>query len=82
MATRRTNRKPLEPIGRPLTIDEAADRMNVTPRFIRRLVAERRISYIKAGRHVRIDSEDLDAWIAERRVEALPSTGRLPPLGR
>jgi len=77
MATEpRTNTKPT---GRPLTIDEAAESLSVTAQFIRRLVVERRISYIKVGKQVRIAGEDLDAWTAERRIEALPSAGRLPP---
>lgn len=52
-----------------LTIDEAAERLSTTPRFIRRLVAERRIPYSKVGKFVRIASTDLDAFIAAGRVE-------------
>lgn len=50
-------------LGRLLMIDEVADRLNVTARFVRRLVAERRIRYFKIGRHVRIAECDVDAWI-------------------
>lgn len=57
------------------TVDEAAQRLNTTPRFIRRLVAERRIAFTKVGRHVRIQSDVLDAFIAAGRVE--PTT-RIP----
>jgi excisionase family DNA binding protein len=41
----------------------------VSPRFIRRLVAERRIPYLKLGRHVRFDPADLDAFLSAGRVE-------------
>jgi excisionase family DNA binding protein len=54
-----------------LTVDQAAERLATKPRFIRRLIAEKRIPYIKLGGHVRIEDTALDAF-----VEA----GRVPPL--
>ena len=54
---------------RLLTVDEAAERLGTSARFIRRLIAERRITYTKLGRHVRIATRDLDAFIAAGRVE-------------
>jgi excisionase family DNA binding protein len=61
-----------------LTPQEAADRLGTSLRFVRRLVLERRIPFIKVGRHVRIATSDLDAFIAAGRVEAssLPSSAR------
>lgn len=53
-----------------LTAAQAADRLGTSVRFIRRLVAQRRIPYLKVGRHLRISSDDLDAFIAAGRVEA------------
>ena len=53
----------------PLTTDQAAEYLNVAPRFIRRLVAERRISFIKLGKFVRFDPEVLDRLIEDGRVE-------------
>ena len=39
-----------------LTVDQAAERLGTTPRFIRRLIAEKRIAYVKLGGwHVRIE---------------------------
>ena len=55
------------------TVEEAAERLNTTTRFIRRLVAERRIAFTKVGRHVRIESDVLDAFIAAGRVEPIAS---------
>jgi len=52
-----------------LSVDEAAARLGTGPRFVRRLIAERRISFVKLGRHARIDSHDLDAYVAAGRVE-------------
>ncbi len=53
-----------------LTVDQAAERVGTTARFIRRLRAERRIAVIKLGKHIRIDSHDLDAYITASRQEA------------
>ena len=39
---------------RLLTVEAAAERLSTSPRFIRRLIAERRIEFVKLGRHVRI----------------------------
>jgi excisionase family DNA binding protein len=47
-------------------------------RFVRRLVFERRIAYVKLGRHVRIASRDLDTFIRAARVEV----GQYPTLRR
>ena len=52
-----------------LSVEEAAARLGTSPRFIRRLIAERRIAFTKLGRHVRIDTTDLDAIVAAGRVE-------------
>ena len=61
-----------------LTPQEAADRLGTSLRFVRRLVLERRIPFIKLGRHVRIATSDLEAFIATGRVEAgsVPSSAR------
>jgi excisionase family DNA binding protein len=53
-----------------LTVKEAADRLGTAERFIRRLIFERRIPYTKLGRHVRIATSDLDAFVHAGRVEA------------
>jgi excisionase family DNA binding protein len=53
-----------------LTVEEAAERLGTSVRFVRRLVFERRIAYSKLGRHVRIATSDLDAFITAGRVEA------------
>ncbi len=57
--------------GALLTVDEAAERLRTGVRFIRRLIQERRIQYVKVGRHVRIPDAALNAYIAERTVPSL-----------
>jgi excisionase family DNA binding protein len=60
---------------RLLTVDEAAERLGTSTRFIRRLIAERRIAYTKLGRHVRIAGRDLDGFVASGRVESRSLAG-------
>jgi excisionase family DNA binding protein len=54
-----------------LTVGEAAERLGTTVRFPRRLIAQRRIQYVKVGRHVRIPERAIEAWIAACTVEPL-----------
>jgi excisionase family DNA binding protein len=58
-------------LDRLLTVEEAAGRLGTSTRFVRRLIFERRIAFVKVGRHVRISPADLDAFIAAGRVTAL-----------
>ncbi len=55
-----------------LTVEQAAERLGTTVRFVRRLRSERRIAVVKLGKHVRIDSADLDAYIEASRQDAIP----------
>ncbi|MEH1130027.1 helix-turn-helix domain-containing protein [Micromonospora sp. CPCC 206061] len=51
-----------------LTADEVAARLKATPRFVRRLVAERRIEYVKVGRLVRFEPSAVADYIDQNRV--------------
>jgi excisionase family DNA binding protein len=51
-----------------LTVQEAADYLNTSVRFVRRIIAERRVAFHKVGRHVRLSVTDLDAFVAAGRV--------------
>lgn len=53
-----------------IDVAAAADLLGTPTRFVRRLVAERRIRFYKLGRYVRIDRGDVEAFIAASRVEA------------
>jgi excisionase family DNA binding protein len=63
-------------MDRLLTVEEAAERLGTTMRFVRRLVFERRIAYTKLGRHVRSAPRDLEAFVRTGRVEV--ATALLP----
>ncbi|MEO6571823.1 MAG: helix-turn-helix domain-containing protein [Ilumatobacteraceae bacterium] len=54
-----------------LDVNQIAARLGVTPRFIRRLVEERRIPFCKLGKFVRFDVTEVVAWVDDRRVVAL-----------
>lgn len=58
-----------------LTVSETAVYLNTSERFVRRLIAERRIAFHHVGRHVRLSMSDLDAWLAASRVE--PQTAEM-----
>lgn len=63
-----------------LSVDEAADLLNVSPRFIRRLIAERRIEFVKYGRPVRIRESALIAFVITGTVEPMrPASGNRKP---
>ena len=53
-----------------LDIEAVAERLGVQVRHVRRLVAERRIPYLKWGHLLRFDPRELDQWIDAARVEA------------
>ena len=52
---------PLGP-GEWLNLLEAAERLNKTERFVRRLVLERKVRYYKHGHFLAFRKADLDAW--------------------
>jgi excisionase family DNA binding protein len=56
-------------VDRLLTVAQAAERLGTGERFIRRLITERRIRYVKLGRLVRIPESAVDAYIDARPVE-------------
>jgi excisionase family DNA binding protein len=51
-----------------LTVEQAAERLGTKPRFVRRLIAERRIEFHKVGHHVRISEQALADFIEADRV--------------
>jgi excisionase family DNA binding protein len=58
------------PRGRQLLdVAQAAERINVPVRFIRRLIFERRIHFYKVGKYVRIAAQDLDDYLDANHVD-------------
>lgn len=67
-----------ETTGCLLTVDAAADRLSTSPRFVRRLIAERRIEFVKIGRHVRISEAALTEFIESGRIEPMTAAPTRP----
>jgi excisionase family DNA binding protein len=47
---------------------QVAERLNVGIRFVERLIAEKRIAYIKVGRHVRVRNSAVDGFISANLI--------------
>lgn len=61
-------------------IRAVARRLGVPVRHVRRLVAERRIPFIKWGHLLRFEPSEIEAWIdnARRSPEPGPASSRVP----
>ncbi|MGW3680451.1 excisionase family DNA-binding protein [Streptomyces prasinus] len=55
-------------MDRLLSVQEVAEVLGTTVRFPRRLIEERRITFVRVGRHVRIPESAVSAYIAEHTV--------------
>lgn len=62
-------------MDRLLTVAQAADALNTSERFIRRIIHERRIKFTKVGKHVRIAESVLAEFVAAGTVEVVPRRG-------
>jgi len=65
-------RRPELRVERLLTVAQVAELLGTTERFPRRLIAERRIRFVRVGRHVRIPESAVAEFIAAGVVEPLP----------
>lgn len=66
-----TTRDPL------LNVEEAAELLGTGVRFIRRLISERRIRFVKVGRHVRLPESALIDFVTSNTVEPMVRRGRV-----
>lgn len=63
---------PNPPLPRLLAIDELAIQLGTSVRHLRRLVAERRIPFVKLGGKLRFDSAEIARWLDQGRVQDGP----------
>lgn len=54
---------------RYLNVREVAELLGTSVRFPRRLIEERRITYVKIGRHVRIPESAVREYISAHTIE-------------
>lgn len=50
-----------------IDIEAVAKLLGVGERYVRRMVAERQIEFVKIGHYVRFDLEVVRKWVEERR---------------
>ncbi|GAA5705971.1 DNA-binding protein [Streptomyces avermitilis] len=60
---------------RYLTVAQVAELLGTTERFPRRLIAERRIVFVKVGRHVRIPESALGTFIEAHTIQPIRRSG-------
>ncbi len=70
MTAHRTTEQQSPPTDPLLTVAQAGEYLGTGERFIRRLITERRISYIKVGKYVRLERSALDALVDAGRVHS------------
>ena len=54
-----------------IDVEATAARLGVSVRYVRRLVAERRIPYFKVGHLVRFDADEVEKWLERFKVGEL-----------
>ena len=62
MSTTKNDRLPL------MDLPALAERLGVNHRYVRRLVAERRVPFIKFGHLLRFDPSEIEIWLGAARV--------------
>jgi excisionase family DNA binding protein len=59
---------PTNSVPQLLTIEQLAEQLTTSIRHIRRLIAERRVPYVKVGGLIRFDPAEITTWLdASRR---------------
>ena len=58
-----------------ITVEQLAEELGVSVRYVRRIVAERRIPYVKVGHLIRFQPDQVNGWIGSNRVDALTGHG-------
>ena len=79
MSRAKTKPSPIDPDERLLTLAEAAEYLNTSQRFPRRLVAERRIRFVRLGEpgkrgHIRIPETALREYVSAGLVEPITAS--------
>ena len=75
MTSRDLDPRPNTTLPTLVDIDTVAGHLGVSVRHIRRLIDERRIPFVKVGRHVRFDVEAIAEWVDAHRTDVLDRGG-------
>ena len=57
--------------GRLISVDEAAERLGISTRTVRRLVQQRRIRHLRFGRLIRLNVQDVDEYLTSVTVQPI-----------
>jgi excisionase family DNA binding protein len=70
MTSRPAHQRDLDDIARAqlMTVHQAGEYLGTGERFVRRLITERRINYVKIGKYVRLERATLDALVDSGRA--------------
>jgi excisionase family DNA binding protein len=60
-----------------LDFEDVAEWLGVEAVFVRRLVSERRIPFVKIGKYVRFQPEVVSVWIDRQRVQPADRSSRM-----
>lgn len=58
-----------------ISVEQLAAELCVSVRYVRRIIAERRIPYVKVGHLIRFQRNEVDRWIEANRVDTLTGRG-------
>ncbi|HXR21963.1 MAG TPA: helix-turn-helix domain-containing protein [Acidimicrobiales bacterium] len=65
-----------EALPRLLSIEQLAEHLGVTQRHIRRLVADRRVPFLKVGKFIRFDPADISSWLNASKPGSVGASSR------
>jgi excisionase family DNA binding protein len=69
------SKAPDRQVAQLLTVAQVAELLGTSERFPRRLIAERRIEFVKIGRYVRISEAAVADFIEAGRIEPMTGAG-------
>ena len=55
-----------------ISVEQLADELGVSVRYVRRIIAKRPIPYVKVGHLIRFERDEVDRWLQANRVNAPP----------
>ena len=55
-----------------MTVGEVAEYLNVKPRWVYYAVSNEQIPFVRLGRNLRFDADDIDLWLAENKSRPAP----------
>ena len=68
---------------RPLmTVPQAAERLNVSEKTVRRLIEAEILPALRVGGSIRVEADELNGWLGERRTNSAVGDSSVQAVGR